>query len=112
MALLEWKHGTIPNSYGHNTIDSLSSEGKRVTILMLYYICLCKEQNTWKEGFMGTIKIDWQYNAWGLVGNMGFNSVLSVNDKLNGQPVHQAELVDYQECIKGIGLGKLNRKGY
>lgn len=31
-----------------------------------------------------------------------FNNVMSVNDRINGQPVHQAELVDFQECIRAI----------
>lgn len=40
-----------------------------------------------------------------------FNNALSVNDRINGQPMHQAELVDFQKCMKDLGLGQLNRKG-
>ncbi|XP_075111593.1 uncharacterized protein LOC142181865 [Nicotiana tabacum] len=47
--------------------------------------------------------------AWLVIGD--FNSVLSGNDRINGQPIHQAELVDFQDCIRDIGVGKLNRKG-
>ncbi|XP_070032816.1 uncharacterized protein [Nicotiana tomentosiformis] len=49
------------------------------------------------------------HEAWLVIDD--FNNVLSVNDRLNGKPVQQAELVDFQECIKYIGLGQLNRKG-
>ncbi|XP_075110438.1 uncharacterized protein LOC142181316 [Nicotiana tabacum] len=47
--------------------------------------------------------------AWLVIGD--FNSVLSVNDRINGQHIHQAELVDFQVCIRDIGVGQLNRKG-
>ncbi|XP_070004366.1 uncharacterized protein [Nicotiana sylvestris] len=48
--------------------------------------------------------------AWLVIGN--FNSVLSVDDRINGKPVQQDELVDFQRCIADIGLGQLNRKGW
>ncbi|XP_070055463.1 uncharacterized protein [Nicotiana tomentosiformis] len=48
------------------------------------------------------------HEAWLVIGD--FNNVLPVNDRINGQPVHQTELVDFQECIKDIGSGKLSRK--
>ncbi|XP_075108719.1 uncharacterized protein LOC142180400 [Nicotiana tabacum] len=44
------------------------------------------------------------HEAWLVIGD--FNNVLPVNDRINGQPVHQTELVDFQECIKDIGSGK------
>lgn len=47
--------------------------------------------------------------AWLVIGD--FNNVLSVNDRLNGQPVHQGEITDLQDCIKDTGLGQLNMKG-
>lgn len=40
-----------------------------------------------------------------------FNSGLSVDDRINGQPVRQAELMDFQRCIAETGLGQLNKKG-
>ncbi|XP_075103900.1 uncharacterized protein LOC142178417 [Nicotiana tabacum] len=46
--------------------------------------------------------------SWLVIGD--FNSVLSVNDRINGQPIHQNEIVDFQNCIKDIGVGQLNRK--
>lgn len=39
-----------------------------------------------------------------------FNTMLSVNDRLNGNPVHQAEILDFQNYITDVGLGQLNRK--
>ncbi|XP_070025132.1 uncharacterized protein [Nicotiana sylvestris] len=47
--------------------------------------------------------------AWLVIGD--FNNVLSVHDQLNGQPMHQTELVEFEDCIRDIGLGQLNRKG-
>ncbi|XP_075096132.1 uncharacterized protein LOC142174238 [Nicotiana tabacum] len=46
--------------------------------------------------------------SWLVIGD--FNSVLSVNDRINGQPIHQTEIVNFQNCIKDIGMGQLNRK--
>ncbi|XP_075084774.1 uncharacterized protein LOC142168022 [Nicotiana tabacum] len=40
-----------------------------------------------------------------------FNSVLSVEDRLNGAPVHQNEVVDFKQCISDIGVGLINKKG-
>ncbi|XP_070011185.1 uncharacterized protein [Nicotiana sylvestris] len=40
-----------------------------------------------------------------------FNTMISVNDRINGNPVHQSEVVDFQTCVDDIGLGLLNRKG-
>ncbi|XP_070003195.1 uncharacterized protein [Nicotiana sylvestris] len=37
--------------------------------------------------------------------------MLSIDDRINRQPVQQAELVDFQRCIDDIGVGQLNRKG-
>lgn len=46
--------------------------------------------------------------AWLVIGD--FNSVLTVDDRINGQPVQQAELMDFQRFIADTGLGQLNRK--
>ncbi|XP_075075657.1 uncharacterized protein LOC142162788 [Nicotiana tabacum] len=47
--------------------------------------------------------------AWLILGD--FNTMLSVNDRINGNPVHQSEVVDFQTCVDDTGLGLLNRKG-
>lgn len=37
--------------------------------------------------------------------------MLFVDDRINGQRVQQAELVDFQRCVDDIGVEQLNRKG-
>ncbi|XP_059315374.1 uncharacterized protein LOC132065978 [Lycium ferocissimum] len=46
---------------------------------------------------------------WILLGD--FNTILSVHDRVNGLPVQQGEITDFQDCIQDAGLGQLNRKG-
>ncbi|XP_060187475.1 uncharacterized protein LOC132616812 [Lycium barbarum] len=46
---------------------------------------------------------------WLVVGD--FNSVLTVDDRINGAPVHQGELFDFQDCVDDLGLGILNKSG-
>ncbi|XP_019265436.1 PREDICTED: uncharacterized protein LOC109242998 [Nicotiana attenuata] len=46
---------------------------------------------------------------WLIMGD--FNSVLSVEDRINGVPVHQNEVVDFKQCISDIGVGLINKKG-
>ncbi|XP_070029945.1 uncharacterized protein [Nicotiana sylvestris] len=40
-----------------------------------------------------------------------FNSVLSVDDRINGQPVHQVEMADFQNYIDDIGVGQITKRG-
>lgn len=40
-----------------------------------------------------------------------FNTMLSVIDRINGNPISQTEVEDFQKCIADTGLGQLNRKG-
>lgn len=49
-------------------------------------------------------------DTWLVMGD--FNTMLSVNDRLNGNLVHQTEIQDFQNCITDMGLGQLNRKGW
>lgn len=37
--------------------------------------------------------------------------MIYVTDRINGNPVSQAEVKDFQKCIADTGLGQLNRKG-
>nr|XP_016440329.1 PREDICTED: uncharacterized protein LOC107766112 [Nicotiana tabacum] len=46
---------------------------------------------------------------WLIIGD--FNSVLSVDDRINGLPVHQAEMADFQDCIDDIGVGQIAKRG-
>ncbi|KAK4357209.1 hypothetical protein RND71_022819 [Anisodus tanguticus] len=46
---------------------------------------------------------------WVVLGD--FNTVLSVHDGINGQPVHTHETTDFQSYIEDIGLGQLTRRG-
>lgn len=46
---------------------------------------------------------------WLIIGD--FNTVLHVEDRLNGAPVHQAEIADFQYCIYEIGEGKITKRG-
>ncbi|XP_009768813.1 uncharacterized protein [Nicotiana sylvestris] len=47
--------------------------------------------------------------AWLILGD--FNTVLSINDRINGNHVSQSEVVDFQACVEDTGMGLLNRKG-
>lgn len=50
------------------------------------------------------------YNGpWLIIGD--FNSVLGVEDRLNGQPVHHSEMTDFQNCIDDIGVGQITKRG-
>ncbi|XP_070023042.1 uncharacterized protein LOC142176274 [Nicotiana tabacum] len=49
-------------------------------------------------------------DPWIVLGD--FNTILSVNDRQNGVPVHPAEVKDFQECIEDIVLGQLKRTVY
>ncbi|XP_059306386.1 uncharacterized protein LOC132057799 [Lycium ferocissimum] len=46
---------------------------------------------------------------WLIVGD--FNNGLIVNDRINGAPVHQAEITDFQDYMEDLGLGTLTRSG-
>ncbi|XP_070001871.1 uncharacterized protein LOC142166145 [Nicotiana tabacum] len=46
---------------------------------------------------------------WLIIGD--FNSVLNVDDGVNGIPVHQAEMIDFQKCLDGIGVGQITKRG-
>lgn len=46
---------------------------------------------------------------WRIMGN--FNLVLDVEDRLGGNPVCMAEIIDFWACIEGCGLLELSRKG-
>ncbi|XP_019248341.1 PREDICTED: uncharacterized protein LOC109227596 [Nicotiana attenuata] len=45
---------------------------------------------------------------WMVIGD--FNAILSVHDRVNGLPVKQSEMEDFQNCIQEIGLGQLSKK--
>lgn len=45
-----------------------------------------------------------------MVGDGDFNTILSVNDRMNGNLVNQTEVHDFQNCITYLGLGQLNKK--
>ncbi|XP_019252913.1 PREDICTED: uncharacterized protein LOC109231732 [Nicotiana attenuata] len=47
---------------------------------------------------------------WLIIGD--FNSVLHVDDRMNGVPVHQTEITDFQNCIDDIGVGHYTKRGY
>lgn len=47
--------------------------------------------------------------AWLLLGD--FNTMLSINDRINGNPVSQSEVVDFQTWVEDTNLGLLNKKG-
>lgn len=40
-----------------------------------------------------------------------FNSILYVEDMINGIPIYQSEIADFQQCVKDIGVGQLTKKG-
>lgn len=40
-----------------------------------------------------------------------FNSILHVEDMINGILVHQSEIADFQQCVEDIGIGQLTKKG-
>ncbi|XP_019240851.1 PREDICTED: uncharacterized protein LOC109220841 [Nicotiana attenuata] len=46
---------------------------------------------------------------WLIIGD--FNSVLHVDDRLNGIPVHQAETTDFQSCIDDFGVRQITKRG-
>ncbi|XP_019266476.1 PREDICTED: uncharacterized protein LOC109243918 [Nicotiana attenuata] len=45
---------------------------------------------------------------WIILGD--FNSILSAGDRINGAPVHQHELIDFQQCIEDIGVWKITKQ--
>ncbi|XP_075083356.1 uncharacterized protein LOC142167099 [Nicotiana tabacum] len=47
--------------------------------------------------------------VWLVLGD--FNTMISVSDRINGNPISQTEVEDFQKCIADNGLGQLNRKG-
>ncbi|XP_059284882.1 uncharacterized protein LOC132038189 [Lycium ferocissimum] len=46
---------------------------------------------------------------WLILGD--FNALLSVDDRLHGNPVHITETEDFQECVNDLGLGQVTRRG-
>lgn len=52
---------------------------------------------------------DTMIDPWIVLGD--FNTILSVNDRINGLPVYPSEIVDFQEGIAEAGLGQITRKG-
>ncbi|XP_019225767.1 PREDICTED: uncharacterized protein LOC109207324 [Nicotiana attenuata] len=51
-----------------------------------------------------------QYNGpWLIIGD--FSSVLNVDDRVNGVPVNQAEMIDFQNCLEDIGVGQITKRG-
>ncbi|XP_019227741.1 PREDICTED: uncharacterized protein LOC109209031 [Nicotiana attenuata] len=46
---------------------------------------------------------------WLILGD--FNSILTVEDRINGAHVHQNEVIDFNQCIEDIGVGLINKKG-
>ncbi|XP_060212210.1 uncharacterized protein LOC132639819 [Lycium barbarum] len=46
---------------------------------------------------------------WLLLGD--FNTCLSVEDRINGTPVHHQEIQDFIGCVENIGLGQMTRRG-
>ncbi|XP_019238406.1 PREDICTED: uncharacterized protein LOC109218498 [Nicotiana attenuata] len=46
---------------------------------------------------------------WLIIGDL--NSVLNVDDRVNGIPVHQAEIIDFQSCLDDIGVGQITKRG-
>ncbi|XP_019235172.1 PREDICTED: uncharacterized protein LOC109215545 [Nicotiana attenuata] len=47
-------------------------------------------------------------DPWLIIGD--FNSVLSVEDRINWAPVHQNEVVNFKQCLSDIGVGLINKK--
>lgn len=46
---------------------------------------------------------------WLVLGD--FNTILSIEDRINGAPVHMYETVDFQQCIDDLGLGHITWRG-
>ncbi|XP_019255176.1 PREDICTED: uncharacterized protein LOC109233767 [Nicotiana attenuata] len=46
---------------------------------------------------------------WLIIGD--FNSVLNVDDRVNRISVHQAEIIDFQNCLDDIGVGQITKRG-
>ncbi|XP_019260061.1 PREDICTED: uncharacterized protein LOC109238083 [Nicotiana attenuata] len=61
-------------------------------------------QSLW--GKLRSIKLN---DPWLIIGDL--NSVLNVDDRINGNPVQQAEVVDFQNCIEDIGVGQITKRG-
>ncbi|XP_019254970.1 PREDICTED: uncharacterized protein LOC109233537 [Nicotiana attenuata] len=46
---------------------------------------------------------------WLIIGD--FNSVLTVDDRVNGIQVHQTEMIEFQNCDDDIGVGQITKRG-
>ncbi|XP_019240335.1 PREDICTED: uncharacterized protein LOC109220328 [Nicotiana attenuata] len=90
-------HCKVRDKSTHNTFEITFVYGKNT---------VTERRNLWDQ--LRKIRSNIQ-EAWLLIGD--FNSMLFVDDRINGQPVQQAELVDVQRCVDDIGVGQLNRKG-
>ncbi|XP_070011429.1 uncharacterized protein [Nicotiana sylvestris] len=45
---------------------------------------------------------------WLIIGD--FNSVLNVDDRVNGISIHQTEMIDFQNCLDDIKVGQITKR--
>ncbi|XP_070056554.1 uncharacterized protein [Nicotiana tomentosiformis] len=87
--------------------------------------CLVKDKNSSFTSYItfvyGLHTVQHRISLWRSLRNMqsngpcliigDFNSVLHVEDRVNGIPVHQTEMTDFQSCLDDIGVGQITKRG-